>query len=128
MERMDTGMGAMETIHLVTEGTRSKIIKLLFEHHYCVNALAHKLGISAPAVSQHIKLLKRYGIVTGTRISYQMHYRVNKGVLEEAFQQLLLRIGSYRDTSREGLDDCTCEFSSLCKRYEEGDLKAARKG
>lgn len=49
-------------IHAITEPTKFQIIRLLMRHNYCVRALSKKLGISEPAVSQQLNILKKDGI------------------------------------------------------------------
>ena len=45
------------------EPTRLKIVRLLTERHHCARSLSQTLGISEPAVSQHMTVLKRVGLV-----------------------------------------------------------------
>jgi DNA-binding transcriptional ArsR family regulator len=44
----------------------------------CVNALAKKLGITQPAVSQHLRVLKQAGLVRGERRGPFMHYSLER--------------------------------------------------
>ena len=62
------------------EPTRLKIIRLLAsnpERRLCVGALAQKIGITQPAVSQHLKVLKNVGIVEPNREGFRVHYSIN---------------------------------------------------
>ena len=43
----------------------------------CVNNLSRLLGISQPAVSQHLRVLKSVGLVVGDRRGFRMHYMVD---------------------------------------------------
>lgn len=67
------------------EPNRLKIIKMLnlnaANGGLCVGTLAERLGISQPAVSQHLKVLKYVGIVDPTRDGVRVHYAVNREVL-----------------------------------------------
>lgn len=65
-------MTDLELLHLITAPTRYQLLTLLLEYHYCVKALAAKLGISEPAVSQQLQVLKDCGLVTGERLDYQI--------------------------------------------------------
>ena len=66
----------------LSDENRLKIIKLLSQRKYCVRALAKQLGISEPAVSQHIRMLKNAGLLEiGDKKGYNIHYAVNKDVL-----------------------------------------------
>jgi DNA-binding transcriptional ArsR family regulator len=75
---MDNGMS--ETLQLagmlkvLSVETRVRLLKLLAEHPYCVNALADKLELSAGAVSQHLKTLREAGLVEAEKRGYYLHY------------------------------------------------------
>lgn len=63
--------------------SRLKIIKLILMNgnNLCVGMIAHRLNISQPAVSQHLKILKNAGLVEGNRMGFHMHYKVNNNSL-----------------------------------------------
>lgn len=107
----------VEILHIITEPTRYEILCLLLRHTYCVRALARKLGISEPAVSQHMNVFKRYGLVTGQKYGYQMHYRVERervlAALESVSAAFNMRL--YDDENAVSRS-CTCEFASECSR------------
>ena len=65
----------------IADETRMKILSLLLQHNYCVRALARKLELSEGAVSQHLKVLRDAGLLTGEKKGYFMHYDVNREVL-----------------------------------------------
>jgi len=53
---------------------RREIVRLLAERTLCVGALSTRLGISAGAVSQHLRILKDAGLVESDRRGYFIHY------------------------------------------------------
>jgi len=57
--------------------TRVRIISLLKRRSLCVTALAHALGISPAAVSQHLRILRDAELVTADKRGYFVHYRLN---------------------------------------------------
>ena len=65
----------------LADETRLRVIGLLAKRAYCVRALARKVGVSESAVSQHMKILKNAGLVTGVKWGYHMHYQVNREAL-----------------------------------------------
>ena len=67
----------------LSDTTRLRLVNLLGEHKgaLCVNALAHKLGITQSAVSQHLRVLRQAGLVRGERHGYFVHYRANEKTL-----------------------------------------------
>ncbi|MCG8569700.1 MAG: metalloregulator ArsR/SmtB family transcription factor [Spirochaetes bacterium] len=56
--------------------TRLKIIKLLHTKgcNLCVGMIAGMVGVSQPAVSQHLKVLKNAGLVESERMGFHIHY------------------------------------------------------
>jgi len=68
--------------------TRFNIVGLLLEHDFCVRALAKKLEISEAAVSQHLQILRKAGIVKGEKRGYYTHYRVENEAFENTIDQL----------------------------------------
>lgn len=67
---------------------RLRIIELLKGQPLCVNALAHFLGITPAAVSQHLRVLRDAGIVTGKKRGYFIHYKVNQEKLDALYQMI----------------------------------------
>jgi ArsR family transcriptional regulator len=47
----------------------------------CVNALVARLGVSQPAVSQHLAVLRAADLVIAERRGYHVHYRLNPAAL-----------------------------------------------
>ena len=76
----------------LSDPTRLKLLKLLCQQHeqdaLCVNALVGILGISQPAISQHMRVLKSVGLVRGARRGYHVHYSVDPEALK-LYQKLL---------------------------------------
>lgn len=104
---------------LADEG-RLQVLNLLLSHDLCVGGLARELGMSEPAVSQHLKKLRECGLVTGEKRGYWTHYSVNTDVLLETADALRklteikrLEIGSCSRDSSEC--HCYCSQSSTDK-------------
>lgn len=76
-------MNVISILKAMADDTRMKIITLLLQRNFCVRALARKLNISEAAVSQHLKILREAGIVSGEKIGYFVHYDVKREVLHE---------------------------------------------
>lgn len=72
----------------LADDTRYKIISLLLSHDFCVGALAKRLQISDAAVSQHLQVLRKAGLVKGEKKGYWTHYTVQKDVLNKAADSL----------------------------------------
>lgn len=109
-------MNEIHLIHIITEPTKFKILQLLLDHHYCVQALSKKLDISESAVSQQLNTLKKNQIVHGIKIGYQVHYQVDKQLLEDSLSTFLSALKKKMMTG-DVSSDCTCEFASECVKY-----------
>lgn len=81
----------------IADETRMKILSLLLRHNYCVRALARKLEFSEGAISQHLKVLRDAGLLSGEKKGYFMHYDVNRDVLHA----LAVEIESLASLERE---------------------------
>jgi len=80
-----TSMGSQETVRLfraLAVEKRVEIVRLLARRTLCVGALSNRLGISAGAVSQHLRILKDAGLVESDRRGYFIHYRVAPSAAE----------------------------------------------
>jgi len=102
---MDEIEGLAEIFKALSDPTRLRLVKLLGnqsvamcqgtcddQKFLCVNALAHKVGVTQSAVSQHLRVLRQAGLVYGERRGSFMHYSIDKDGLSKykaALQQAL---------------------------------------
>jgi len=88
------------------DGTRLRLVALLAglepERALCVNALVAQLGVSQPAVSQHLAVLRAADLVIGERRGCHVHYRLNPAALEAYRRQASALLGE----SFVALPDC----------------------
>lgn len=70
-------------IKALADETRRGILSLLLTHDFCVGALARRMGISEAAISQHLRILRETGLVTGEKRGYYTHYRVNRDLIKK---------------------------------------------
>ncbi len=117
----------MEDLSLVLKAladkTRLKIIYLLLEYDFCVGALAKNLGLSEATVSQHLKVLRKAGLVSGEKRGYYTHYDLNKPLFAEA-AKALEEIASFAEERHA----CRLEQGGThegCVHYEKR-IKAAK--
>jgi ArsR family transcriptional regulator, arsenate/arsenite/antimonite-responsive transcriptional repressor len=61
--------------------TRVKMIELLKQRSFCVNALAKLLNMTSAAVSQHLRVLRDADLVIAEKQGYFVHYRLNEATL-----------------------------------------------
>jgi ArsR family transcriptional regulator len=100
----------------LADETRFKIIDLLLRHDLCVGALARQLNLSEAAVSQHLQVLRKAGIIKGEKRGYYTHYGVDREKLKE-FAAIIMDLAS-REPQTEG--SCRKESGACrCARKEE---------
>ena len=75
----------------LADDNRFRIINLLLSHDLCVGALAGHLNVSKAAVSQHLKVLRKAGLVRGEKRGYWTHYSVNKSAIHQIAEDLIKR-------------------------------------
>jgi len=82
--------GQAELFSVLADPTRLKLLKLLSQQQepnaLCVNALAYRLGVTQSAISQHLKVLKKAGMVKGEKRGYRVHYFVSKEGLKHCLE------------------------------------------
>ncbi|MBP5665282.1 MAG: helix-turn-helix transcriptional regulator [Clostridia bacterium] len=86
-----------KVIKALFEPKRFLLVRLMAERSYCVRALAYKSGISEPAVSQHLKVLREAGLVSGVKKGYYTHYRLER----EALTAVIDELTEVRDVKRK---------------------------
>ena len=78
----------IEILKALADEKRLKICRILLSNDLCVGALAKHLGISKPAVSQHLRILRKAGLVRGEKRGYWTHYRVDRQALIQIATEL----------------------------------------
>lgn len=71
-------MALLKRLKALADENRLKILQMLINSDLCVGALAQRLGISKPAVSQHLQILRKAGLVKGEKRGYWTHYVVDR--------------------------------------------------
>ena len=109
----------IETMKALCEPSRCRIVTLLSQRAYCVSALATMLDLSAPAVSQHLRVLRDAGIVYCEKYGYHTHYLLDKEKLVQIADSIL-------DLTREKPDNCH-KRGPNCEAAETVGCKTGRK-
>ena len=113
-DRLETMAGLFKALG---DKKRLKIIKMLaseMEETLCVSDVAHKLGITQPAASQHIKILKNIGILKENRKGFRVFYTIDNDIMH----QYKINVD---EIFRKAFEKCPhdlscekCEFSRSC--------------
>lgn len=100
------------SLKALADEKRLRILRLLLNSDLCVGALAKQLGISKPAVSQHLQILRKAGIVKGEKKGYWTHYLVDRDALGEIAGEITAL------ATRE------MPFGSVCGRINQTPVKS----
>ena len=72
---------SISLLRALGDETRFRVVELLLSHNLCVGALARRVGLSEAAVSQHLQVLRKAGLVKGEKRGYWTHYVVDREAL-----------------------------------------------
>ena len=81
-------MAYEEALQALGDPTRSSVLEELRDGPQAVGAIAARLPVSRPAVSQHLRVLKEAGLVTERQHGTRRLYRVDPDGLAEVREYL----------------------------------------
>ena len=101
----------------LSDETRLKILLIISKRTICQKGISRHLGISESAVSQHIKVLKESGIVTGIKQGYSVIYVINDDCFKEVkfFLKMINDIEDETFIDKEKLDAIRLNSCANCK-------------
>jgi len=99
MKRIDRSAELVTFHKALASRSRLRIVSLLAGKSLCVNALARSLGISQPAVSQHLEVLRKARLVVGERSGVMIHYRLNVEQMKRLGGATVALFGESQDTT-----------------------------
>lgn len=103
--------GVERVFKALGEPTRLKIVRLLAEQELCVCEIVTCLDISQPRASQHLKVLKKAGIVNERRVRQKCLYSLD----ERIRSGFIAGFAEYMNTEPFMLPDLAAEW----KRYRD---------
>lgn len=89
-----------QTFHALADPTRRAILARLASGEATVNELAEPFAISLPAISRHLKVLERAGLITRGKDAQFRPCRLEPDALKEAYDW----IDRYREMWEERFD------------------------
>ncbi|MEW6347973.1 MAG: metalloregulator ArsR/SmtB family transcription factor [Thermodesulfobacteriota bacterium] len=105
--------GQAEMFKVFGVGARIRIIELLKERGPLgAKELAGLLGMTLPAVSQHLKVLRQAGLVRNKRMGYFIPYEVDPVALDQC-RQVISKV-------------CTCGCTDSCRVQDSSAVPSAR--
>lgn len=97
MPRQETFGQVAEVFRLLADPSRLQIYWLLCHCRECVINLSALVGMSSPAVSHHLKVLKAAGLITAQRDGKEVYYTAAATETAQTLHRMI-----------EGLIDITC--------------------
>ncbi|WP_343209218.1 metalloregulator ArsR/SmtB family transcription factor [Anaerolentibacter hominis] len=70
----DSFIAASDLFTQLCDSTRLRILWLLCHCEECVADISAAVGMSAPAVSHHLRILRQTGFVVNRRVGKEVHY------------------------------------------------------
>jgi DNA-binding transcriptional ArsR family regulator len=107
-DRLDTTFAAL------ADPTRRKLLSRLAKGEASVTELAAPFALSQPAISKHLKVLERAGLISGGRDAQRRPRRIEGKPLAEA-DEWLERYRQFWEGSFQRLDDLLDELKSQQK-------------
>ncbi len=95
--------------------SRLRIIKILASHEdktYCVSNIAEILGITQPAVSQHMSVLKKVGLLNCEQDGKKVFYSING----QMFRQYYALVGHMFQMAFQKCDQSFVRGELVCEK------------
>jgi DNA-binding transcriptional ArsR family regulator len=107
---MEIKKGIDDPFRAISDPTRRAVLDLLAEGERNVSDLVSRFQMSQPAMSQHLRVLRRAGLVADRRVGRERIYRIRPGPLrpvaawvwryERFWQDKLNLLGAYLEKGR----------------------------
>ncbi len=105
MPKAETFGTVSDMLKLLSDSKRIQIFWLLCHCEECVINISALLGMSSPAVSHHLKLLKTAGLVISRREGKETYYTVAKTPRSEVLHHMIERIVEVACPAREAFEE-----------------------
>ncbi|MGM0834823.1 MAG: ArsR/SmtB family transcription factor [Bacillota bacterium] len=104
-----------QIIHSLTVPTRREILNLLRDGELTSSEIAKNFSFSAPAISQHLKVLEQSGLVIVRKAGTKRYYRIRR----EGFGELKQFVDQFWDDSLLRLKEAAEEEER--RKHESND-------
>jgi len=91
----------VEFCKALADDTRQRILVMLAEKEMCVGDIVAAFGISQPAVSHHLSILKQFKLVTSRRDGKQVYYAVNHDNVVQCCGRLMAKFEAQEACGRQ---------------------------
>ncbi len=112
IEKTEQFQAAGDIFKLLSDSSRVRIYWLLCHCEECVINISAFVGMSSPAVSHHLKLLKDGGLVESRRVGKEVYYRAKNDAEGELLHRTIESCMLFScNNQKRSIDKC-CEASS----------------
>lgn len=87
-----------DSFQAIADPNRRKIITILSTGSQTMNQLAAEFKISRPAVSKHVHILRKSGVVTMKKVSRERHFSLNAIALKAIYDWCLNYVSFWETT------------------------------
>lgn len=112
----------LEVLKALADETRMKILTILLTHDLCVGALAKNLDISEAAVSQHLQILRKAGVIKGEKRGYFTHYYVDRNILKDTAEEIIKTASQMQQCENSCHKNNTGENQQCCKKEDKNGV------
>ncbi len=102
-------MNLEKMLKALGEPMRFQIYNNLLERKHCVRSLSKKLGISEPAISQHLKVMREADLIYGEKYGYHTHYLPKQDAIDFLMESFL-KMQKQSLSLKRDVTICQCEF------------------
>lgn len=88
----DTAARVAELFKVLADPARLRLLSVLAGGEQCVHRLSEMLGMSQPAVSHHLRVLRVMRLVAYRREGRHIYYRLDDDHVEALFRQALAHV------------------------------------
>ena len=114
------------TFAALADPTRRAILSRLASGEASVNQLAEPFSMSQPAISKHLKILERAGLISGGREAQRRPRRLEPAPLQQA-NQWLERYREFWEASFERLDALLVEMQAATPKSARSKHRRKKK-
>ena len=98
LEKEHLYLDLADTFRALADGSRAKILHSLLHQELCTEDLADIVGISQPAVSQHLRLLRTRQVVKGRRVGRRVFYSLDDAHIRDLLSLTLSHLRHQQST------------------------------
>lgn len=111
IEKTEQFKSAGDIFKLLSDSNRVRIYWLLCHCEECVINISAFVGMSSPAVSHHLRLLKEGGLIESRRVGKEVYYRAKNDAEGELLHRAIESCMLFSCNNKSHIDKC-CKNSS----------------